>query len=119
MTDGSLATRRNALMAFTGLVSSSSVSNTILRPGNPCAFTHASTPAFSSVAADANAPDSDATTPILKSVCAAAGPAMSISTRRTRASIGTFSQVGVIFDQTTLDPSPQPPPTTGGGRVAG
>ena len=60
-------------MALTGLVSSSSVSNTILRPGRPRALTQAFTPAYSSVAAEAKPPDSDATTPILKSDCAAAG----------------------------------------------
>src|SRR5258708_7293296 len=62
-------------MAFTGLVSSSNVSKTILWPESPRAFTQAWTPAFSSVDAEANAPVSDATTPILKSDCAAAGTA--------------------------------------------
>src|ERR1700723_473419 len=60
-------------MALTGLVSSSSVSNTILRPPRPRALTQPWIPATSSVAAEAKAPDSDATTPILKSSCAAAG----------------------------------------------
>src|SRR6185437_14976480 len=72
-------------MAFTGLVSSSSVSKTILWPARPRAFTQAWTPAFSSVEAEANAPVSDATTPILKSDCAVAGTAARSSAARSAA----------------------------------
>ena len=62
------ARRRNALEAPTGVVSSSSVSNTMFRPGSPRALIHPLMPSTESAAGPAKAPVSDATTPILKSL---------------------------------------------------